>query len=125
MLRKSVGGSGPLRGGWGVRKHLVAIALATTILLWPAIQVLAAQPTVTLIDVLVVYTPSARAGAGGVTALQAQIQSAVVEANTVFQNSGVNARLRLVHQQDIPYNESGNLATDLTRLSNPTDGYLD
>jgi len=80
-----------------------------------------AQPTppvqpVSLISVLVLYTPQAAAGAGGTAAILGQINEAVVEANTVFQNSRVNARVWLVKAAEINYAESGSAATDLARL---------
>jgi hypothetical protein len=45
----------------------------------------------------------------------------VVEANTVFQNSRVNARIFLVKVAEINYRESGSVSNDLARLRNPND----
>jgi peptidyl-Asp metalloendopeptidase len=77
------------------------------------------------IDILVVYTPAMRSAAGGTTAVNTLINLAVTETNTGYANSGVNQRLRLVHATEVSYTESGVYGTDLDRLTNPSDGYLD
>jgi len=77
------------------------------------------------VDLLVVYTPAARDGAGGSEAIQSQIQAAVLEANLVLQNSRAHARLRLVHATKVDYVESQSVSNDLARLRNPSDGFLD
>jgi hypothetical protein len=74
---------------------------------------------------MVLYTPTARMAAGGTSAIESQIDLAMVEANVVFQNSRVNARLRLVHKGEIAYVESGSVSGDLFRLRTPDDGFLD
>ncbi len=66
------------------------------------------------VDVMVVWTPQARAGAGGSAQIQSTIQAAVDITNTAYANSGVDVRLRLVHTQEVAYNDSGNSSTDLT-----------
>jgi peptidyl-Asp metalloendopeptidase len=76
-------------------------------------------------DVLVVYTPAARAAAGGTTAMGALINLAVAETNTAYSRSAVIPRLRLVHQEEVSYTESGDFSTDLNRLTNPSDGFMD
>ncbi|MEO5803060.1 MAG: M12 family metallo-peptidase [Verrucomicrobiota bacterium] len=78
-----------------------------------------------LIDVMVVYTAEARAAAGGTSAMQALINLAVNESNTAYQQSLITPRIRLVYQGEISYSESGSFDTDLNRLTNPTDGFLD
>ncbi len=80
---------------------------------------------VTVVDLLVLYTPAAASGQGGEAALAARINLAVAEANYVFQNSLADVRLRLVHSARIDYVESGTLATDLARLRQLQDGGLD
>lgn len=78
------------------------------------------------IDVMVVYTPQARAGQGGTAAMEALIDLAVLETNQAYQNSQIVQRLQLVHRAELPgYVEAGNWGTDLGRLYNPTDGELD
>jgi len=81
------------------------------------------------IDVMVVYTPAAKIGAGGTTPIQSLIQLAVDETNQSYINSGINQRLRLVHNEEVSYTESGNLCGastgDLERLAGTMDGYMD
>lgn len=77
------------------------------------------------IDVMVVYTPQARAGQGGTAAMEALIDLAVLETNQAYQQSQVTQRLRLVHRAElVGYVEAG-WSTDLGRIYNPTDGQLD
>lgn len=75
------------------------------------------------IDVMVVYSNQAAAAAG--TAIGAQIQQAVDTANLVYANSGIATRLRLVHFEQVNYDDSGDFPTDLDRLTNAGDGYMD
>lgn len=81
------------------------------------------------IDVMVVYTPAARAGAGGATAMDSLIQLAVDETNQSYANSGITQRIRLVHKAEVAYTESGNFCngndSDLERLRGTSDGYMD
>ena len=67
------------------------------------------------IDVLVVYSNLSAAAAG--SAIGAQIQQAVDTANQVYANSGITTRLRLVAYQQVNYDESGNIDTDLSWLT--------
>ena len=77
----------------------------------------------TTIDIMIVFTNQVAARIG--TAVPAEAQAAVDEANTIYANSGINTRLRLVYTGRVYYDESGDFATDLSRLQNPSDGYLD
>lgn len=77
------------------------------------------------IDVLVAYTPDALTGAGGADAMEATIYLAVEETNQSYINSGITQRLRLAHFEEVSYTESGDINTDVTRLQNPSDGYMD
>lgn len=77
------------------------------------------------IDVMVVYTAAARSAAGGTSAMNALVDLAVAETNTSYNNSGVNTQVNLVYKSEISYNETGNFSTDLNRLRNTSDGYLD
>ena len=80
----------------------------------------------TQIDVMVVYTAAARDAAGSTTAIESQIDLAVVETNQGYANSGVTQRIRLVHKEEINYSESGfDWNTALNHLQNTTDGYMD
>lgn len=78
----------------------------------------------TVIDVMVVYTPAAAAMLGSDAAARLAIESSVALANTTYENSGVNFRIRLVHLARVEYAETGT-ATDLTRLRNTSDGHMD
>jgi hypothetical protein len=75
-------------------------------------------------DLMVLYSPAARAAAGGATfaaqtaAIQALITQGVAETNLAYQRSGVVFRLRLRHVREIAYADSGALGTDLDRLTN-------
>jgi len=77
------------------------------------------------IDVMVVYTAAALASAGSVGAMLATIDAGIAESNTALQNSGVATRFRLVNAQSITYAESGAGSTDLDRLQDPADGFMD
>jgi hypothetical protein len=82
-----------------------------------------------LVDVLVVYTPAARAAAGGTASMLSQFNLAVAETNTGYANSNAIQRLRLAAAQEISYAESGvtaaDMSTDLDRLTAPADGFMD
>ncbi len=75
------------------------------------------------VDVMVVYSNQTATAAG--SAIGAQIQQAVDTANTVYANSGITTRLRLVHYEQVAYDESGDFYTDLNRLTTAGDGYMD
>ncbi len=78
------------------------------------------------IDVLVVYTGAvASYFSNNVANITANIQLGVDETNQSYANSGITQRVRLVHAAQVSYTETGNGDTDLTRLKNPSDGYLD
>lgn len=78
-----------------------------------------------VIDILVVYTPSARAAQGGTAAMENLIDLAVLETNTSYQNSAVTHQLRLVHTAEVNYTESGDFETDLNALTSRFDGEMD
>ncbi|HKY44222.1 MAG TPA: M12 family metallo-peptidase [Pyrinomonadaceae bacterium] len=79
----------------------------------------------TEIDVLVLFTGTTRATAGGTAAMQATILLAMQQTNDSYSNSGINQRLRLAHMEEVNYTETGNSRTDVNRLQNPTDGFMD
>ena len=79
----------------------------------------------TVVDVLVAYTTTTRAASGGTAAIIAQIELAVSEANLAFSNSGVLNRLRLVKTLEVDYAETGSSSTDLNRLRNRGDKFMD
>lgn len=59
----------------------------------------------TEIDILVVHTANARAALGGVAGMGALIDLALARANSVFINSDVGIRLRLVRVEEVAYTE--------------------
>lgn len=59
------------------------------------------------IDVLVVYTPRARQGAGGQPQIRAAIQSAMDVTNDAYAASRVDQRVLLVDSVEVPYDEAG------------------
>lgn len=85
----------------------------------------AATSTNTMVDLLVVYTSTARAKQGGQAAMNALIALGVDLANQAYSNSRIAMRLRLARAAEVAYRESGNISTDLTRLRNTTDGFMD
>ncbi|MEC7393820.1 MAG: Ig-like domain-containing protein [Verrucomicrobiota bacterium] len=78
-----------------------------------------------LIDLLVVYPAVVVSAAGGESALSAAILGAVADANLCYLNSGLDLRLRLVHQAQTTYLPSGVLDTDLKRIKETADGHMD
>jgi hypothetical protein len=84
-----------------------------------------APPTATtnvIIDLLVLYTPAASDGAGGPDGMAALIDTAVADANSAYENSQVNARLRLVHTADVNYQETDDINQDLNNLEQGDTG---
>ena len=82
-------------------------------------------PGATTVDVFIAYTPAARAYAGGVNGMVAAINSYVALTNTCYTNSDIAITLRLVGTAEVNYTEADSFNTDLTRLQNLTDGYID
>lgn len=78
-----------------------------------------------IVDLLVLYTPAARMGEGGVAAIEALIELAAAETNAANASSGLEFRYRVVHTQETQYTESGNHSLDLSRLQASFDGFLD
>ena len=91
----------------------------------PAASPAASPDDGSLIDVLVVYTPAARAAAGGTSAMLSEVNLAVAETNTGYANSNVVQRLRLAAAVEVSYAESGDIAEDLDRVTGTGDGYVD
>ena len=85
-----------------------------------------ALDTTAQIDVLVVWTPAARAAVGSTTAMQNLVTLAVANANTAYANSQIAAQLRLVYSGEIAFAEaSTNISGDLGKLATSGDGALD
>jgi hypothetical protein len=85
----------------------------------------AAADAATLIDLLVVYTPKAKANAGGQAGIEAKIVNAVAMANQAYLNSRIDMQLNLVGMAEIAYAETGNMLTSLTDLAGVSDGKMD
>ena len=76
------------------------------------------------IDVVVAYTPAAREAAGGIAAIEAEIDLMVAETNEAFAASGVQQRVALTGRSEVPYAETFS-DRDLYQLADPEDGELD
>lgn len=72
--------------------------------------------TISVIDVLVVYTPAALNAAGSFSALDFRVQRSIAETNMAMANSLINASLRLVGEVEVNYTETGVLQTDLNNI---------
>lgn len=81
--------------------------------------------TFTNVDVMIAHTAAAQSGAGGAAGILALVDHMVARANATFINSRVGLRLRLVRLEPVIYTETGNINTDLSRLTNLSDGHLD
>lgn len=79
----------------------------------------------TRIDVMVVYTADALAEAGDADGMEAFIYECIYFSNLAYQNSNINHRVNLVHFEQVTYTEAANSSTDLNRLSNGADGFMD
>lgn len=83
-----------------------------------------AEDTAALIDVLVMYTPAARAAAGGTAGMNTLIDNAQAATNTAYANSAVTQRIRIVHRAETAYVETSNMGDGLAALQ-ATDGAMD
>jgi uncharacterized repeat protein (TIGR01451 family) len=78
-----------------------------------------------MIDVLVVYTEAALQDVGGTEAMEALVDLAEVETNASYASGGVAQRIRIVHAAQVSYIETNDSSTDLSRLRQTSDGFLD
>jgi hypothetical protein len=78
-----------------------------------------------LVDVMFITTPAATAAAGGAAAMAAQLDGHVAYTNAAYLASDVAQRVRQVHAAEFAYVTSGSIITDLARLKDPSDGFLD
>lgn len=76
-------------------------------------------------DTMVLYTPAARAAAGGTSAIRAIGVLAIEHANTAYINSANSCRARLVYCNEIAYTEGVDQGEDLSRLRGTADGFMD
>ena len=78
------------------------------------------------LDLYACYTPQAQAAAGGSAGIASAILAHVATANSVHATSGTRLRMRLLGIYPVlNYDESGYIDTDLDRIENGTDGYMD
>ncbi|MBE9562315.1 MAG: hypothetical protein IMF12_05580, partial [Proteobacteria bacterium] len=79
-----------------------------------------------IIDVLVVYTPTAaRTSTSNNVDIKSEIQLAIDETNQIYENSNIKQMLRLVYTKQVDYQEIGDGDVDLNRLRDTKDGFLD
>ena len=79
-----------------------------------------------LINVMVVYTPEAKAAATAAGSdIEAEIELVVDETNDTYINSGVPQRIVLVYTGEVSYSDSGAVSTDRNRLRNKSDNKMD
>lgn len=83
------------------------------------------SPPAPVFDVMIVYTTLARNAAGGANTINARCQLAIEQANQGYENSLINARLRLVYRGEVNYSENGTMQDHLDRLTDPDDGIMD
>lgn len=82
----------------------------------------------TTINVMVVYTPSARAAQGGTAAMQALINLGISETNQGYANSNVTQRITLAHSAEVTYTEgagSSGFSAALSDVTGTADGEMD
>ncbi|GHT24281.1 hypothetical protein AGMMS4957_17050 [Bacteroidia bacterium] len=78
------------------------------------------------VDILVVYTPAAKAVAiANGSDIDSDIAVGIQRANQALSNSQTNVTLNLVHKQEVNYTEGNSTNTELVRLRSPEDGYAD
>jgi hypothetical protein len=76
-----------------------------------------------MVDVMVVYTDAAAAAAEG--DIESTIQLAVEQVNLINENSGVTHRTRLIHAQQVDYDEPEEIEFAYQDLMLRNDAYLD
>ena len=77
-------------------------------------------PAQSTIDVLVAYTSSAKAAVRGAdkrTSVDLALEAMFADTNRVFERSGIDTRLKLVHAAHVSYTQGANMVEDLCRLT--------
>ena len=87
----------------------------------PPLESLPAPMGVRRIDVMVLYTPQARAAAGGAAAIEAEIRHSVNLNNLAFTNSQVQIRFVLVYTGLSTLSDSQDMGLDIFRLRQNPD----
>ena len=85
----------------------------------------AADDEIATIDVLIVYTTAVRKAVGGQLEAEALIDLKIAETNQAYADSGIYMRLFLTRAAEVEYQETGKGSTDLGRLRESDDGYMD
>jgi hypothetical protein len=80
-------------------------------------DVTAAADDGSTIDVLILYTPSARAARGGTAAIDAAAAQIISDSNTAFQRSGITTRFRLAGTSQLALTEAAVMSNDLTTVT--------
>lgn len=78
-----------------------------------------------VIAVMVVYTPEAKDWADGEGGMENIIAQAMEDTQLALDNSDTKTAIELVFAAEVDYRESGSSSTDLRRLQNDSDGYMD
>ena len=78
-----------------------------------------------VVNVMIVYSQAAQSWAAGNGGINSVIASAMERANEAHGNSDTRVVLNLVHSEQVTYTESGSVSTDLTRLRQTSDGFMD
>ncbi len=82
--------------------------------------------TVSFLDQLVAYTPSALTWVGGTTSgMNAFIDNAILDMNTVLANSGIEMETRVVFKHALSEDETGDGVADRNAFRQTTDGKWD
>ena len=76
-------------------------------------DITAENDEVPVLKVMVAYTAPAMQKAGGKAQMEAKIQQAVDLTNLSYKNSNIRLKMRLVHQFELNYQESGNIFNDV------------
>jgi len=77
------------------------------------------------IDLLIVYTTNTTAANGGHDGVASLANLSVFETNYAYANSDMLQRVNLVGTREVSYAQSGNQSTDLGRLRDTGDGFMD
>jgi hypothetical protein len=85
---------------------------------------LMARDTGSSIDVMVIYTAAARSANGGTAQMNANVDAQITLTNTIYANSLVTQRLRLVYKGETSYTES-TLSAGLNHATFTNDGFMD
>ena len=83
-----------------------------------------AADDVSVVDILMVWTPAVEEVRGGEALTKLFVDGLVTFANDAFERSGVFVSLNLVGAERVDYEEEG-IFTDFERLIDPADGHMD